>query len=696
MDADPADPSVARRRPGPLVLPAALGAALAWVLFVVVLTYGRGDLVHPETFGNFYDAQARALLDGHLDVDPDVVGFEGFRVGDRTHVYQGLVPALARMPLFALTDALDGRLTALSMAAAAAVALAHAAVLVVLARRLVRGDAPVGRAERWWVGATVAALGASPLLFLAAKAWVYHEALAWGAAWSVAALAHLLRWLVRVRDGDDRVGPLVWSGAAVVLALNSRLPTGVGALAALGLVGAALLAGVLVGARGGWDRRLERWFGWATPPRARTALAVLVATAVAGLGSYAAVNHARFGTAFGLPIAAQGVATSDPEFRAAIEANDGSLFGLHYTPSVLWQLVRPDAVGLRGEFPYLAFPDRRPAALGDATFAERDRSTSLPVSMPVGTVLGAVGVVALLRARRWSEDGAAAVARPVALGAWASLAGVAVLGYIANRYQVDVWPAVVVCAAVGSAALGHRVRPGAGRRVLAGAVVAGALWGAWLNASVALQYQRELAAGAWDGSRAGWLGLQAALGPDPELRRVGVDEDLPPPGPLGQVLVVGDCLATYRSDSELWLFLEGGPAAGSFELELRGRSPVEGPTVLLEGRGPDGVNRLIVEPDGEPGHVHLQVEVVEDGEARRAFPGPPFRLDPGDVVRLRTQFDWRTGSVEVRDRADRRLLGALTPMVPTGEVRPVRDPDGPVEVRGEPRSAEVCRRLTRP
>lgn len=680
------------RSPGrALLVPAALGATAVWVLFVVILTYGRGDPLHPETFGNFYDAQARALMDGHMDVDPAAVGFEGFVVDGRTFIYQGIVPALARIPALWVADGAYGRLTALSMAVGMAVAVAHVALAVVVARRLVRGDAPVGRAERWWVALVVAGLSATPMLFLAAKSWVYHEALLWGGAFTLVSLSHLLRWLERCRRGDDRLAPLLVAGAGAVLALNTRLPTGVGALAALGLVGVVILAAAVLGQRGGWPQRIERWTGWRRSPRERSALVVLVLTAVVGLGAYAAINTARFGSAFGLPIAAQGVAQSDDDFRRAIEENDGSLFGLRYTPSVLLQLVRPDAVGVRDTFPWLGFPSWRPTTVGDVSFAERDWSTSLPVSTPLGCVLGVVGVVALARPRRWSPDGDVVVARAVVLGGAASLAGIGVLGYIANRYQVDVLPTVVVAAAVGGAALGGRARTSGARRALVAATAVGAVWGAWLNSAVALQYQREIAAGAWDGARAAWVGLQSTFGPAPDPLRIGLDEPLPEPGPLGEVVVVGDCRAVYRSDSEIWMFLEGDATSGSYELEVTGREPITEEVTILEGEGREGVNRLIIEPDGQPGMVHLQVEVSDGGRIRRGFPGPPFRLDPGDTVRLRTQLDWRTGSVEIRDAADRRMLGALVEMVPTGPVRPVRDAAGPVEVSGAPRRAEVCR-----
>ncbi len=663
-----------------------IAAVVVWVLFVGIITYGRLDLVHPETFGNFYDAQARALLDGRLAVDPNQVGFEGFRMGEATHIYQGLVPALARLPVLAVTDRLDGRLTALSMLAGAALALAHLALLVLVARRLVRGPTPAGRGEVVALGATVGALGASTLLFLSAKAWVYHEALLWGVAFAVASAAHLLRWIERTRLGRAELGPLVWAGAFAVLAVNTRFSTGLGALASLALIGAALL---VVRIAPGRREGVGRLAGFPVPERPTQAIVVLLLAGVVALGSYAAVNLARFDTPFGLPIERQGVASSDPEFREALAANGGSLFGLRYSPSVLVQLFRPDAVRLRGEFPFVGLPRSRPVVVGDVRFAERDRSTSLPVSAPWVLATAVLGVIAMVRPARWSHGSGAAAARTVTLGAATSGAGIVVLGYIANRYQVDLLPGLAVASAVGAAALVGRTdgAPRA-RRFVAALAVAGALWGCWVNGSTAVEYQREVAAGAWDGSRAAWLSLQTRLGPVPDVLRVPAVSPLPAAGPLGQVAVVGDCEAVYRSNGDIWILLDGGPAVGGYQLTVRSVGELTGPVGVLEGVGPTGSNRLVVEPDVVPGTAHLQVEVDDGTGVRKAFPGPAFPWTPGSEIELSTELDWRTDTVEVRDAADRRLLGATVDLVPTGPVTPTGGPG--VQVTGSPRGFDRC------
>src|SRR3546814_9822166 len=73
-------------------------------------------------------------------------------------------------------------------------------------RSLVRGEAPVPRGEAAAVAvATFAVVASGSLLFVASRAWVYHEAIMWGVALTVGALEGLLvcatepsrRWIDR-------------------------------------------------------------------------------------------------------------------------------------------------------------------------------------------------------------------------------------------------------------------------------------------------------------------------------------------------------------------------------------------------------------------------------------------------------------------------------------------------------------------
>src|SRR5688500_12434434 len=111
-------PSYTRRVPKPRRLrrAALAGSAVALLIDLVLLLAGHATLLRdPGPLGGIFDAQARAFLDGNLSVDAAKVGFEGFLIDGKTYVYYGPFPALLRMPVLAVTDALDGRLTQLSI-----------------------------------------------------------------------------------------------------------------------------------------------------------------------------------------------------------------------------------------------------------------------------------------------------------------------------------------------------------------------------------------------------------------------------------------------------------------------------------------------------------------------------------------------------------------------------------------------------
>ncbi|HEY4421916.1 MAG TPA: hypothetical protein VGN22_20505, partial [Pseudonocardia sp.] len=71
-----------RRR---FVTASALGAVPGIVVFTWLVATGRADLFQREIFGNFYDAQAKALLHGHWNVPAGQLYIEGFRIGSKTY-----------------------------------------------------------------------------------------------------------------------------------------------------------------------------------------------------------------------------------------------------------------------------------------------------------------------------------------------------------------------------------------------------------------------------------------------------------------------------------------------------------------------------------------------------------------------------------------------------------------------------------
>ena len=502
-----------------------IATAAAAVLFVLVFTAGRPtDFFEPGPFtADFYDEQASALLDGHLDVDPEVASIEGIVHDGRTHLYYGLAPSLARAPVAAVTDSLVGRLGGLSMLGALVLVCWTSGRLAWFGRLAVRGDdVALDRHEPLLIGAFVAVVGASsPFVYLAARSLVYHEAELWGAAAALLAAVALLRWW-----HSPSVARLVGASAAVALALHIRGSLGAGAAAALGL---ALLA------------------GWRKLPRPR--LLAAGAAVLLPLLSYSVVNLARFETPFSIPLDEQRWTAVNATRQAALDANGGSLFGPQFVPTTAWSYLRPDGVRMQRLFPWVTFRDST-AIIGDPVFDVTERAASLPVTAPVLLVLAVPGTVVAIRRRE----------RPwlcLAVGGVVGASFVLTIAYIANRYLSDLMYPLVVLAALGlwpvAGALGRHAR------LVAAVTVVLSVAATVVNVALANQAQRLLLLPD-RGQRADYVALQYRLdssdGPAREVRAGGAR-----PGPVpdrGGIAVLDDCAAVYWSDGEAWHALELG------------------------------------------------------------------------------------------------------------------------------------------
>ena len=528
-------------------LAAAAGSLVAFVLDVLLLSGGHLD-AFPDTglTGGFYDAQGRAMLDGRLAVDPAAAGLEGFVSNGNTYLYFGPVLSLLRLPVLAVTHGLDGRLTLMSMVLGFAVLLAAAACLHWQVRLLARPDTPVGRPDRFAAFLMQVAVGAGAVpLFLAGSVVVYHETELWGAALAVAALAVMVKL---VRGASLRWVAL--AGLLVALAVNTRVPAGLGGV--LALLGLAALAATGLAFR---DR-----------PRTRTA-AALAAAGLVALGSSAAVNMVKFHTPFGIPLDKQVFSTFDANRQAALADNGGSLFGLRYVPTTLLQAVRPDAIGTTRSFPYVGFPREPPAVVGSPRFDTLERSLSAPTSMTLLVLLTLVGLVAAARAP---------ALRPLLVLLAGSAAGGALsltIAYVTTRYLADFVPLLLLGALIGTHALLPRVAAlrrgprlawaaGATTLVLAGIVV---------NGSAGLVTQRLLAATTPEADRASFVLFQdrvdRALGRSPH--GVGRGAALPAVGVPGDLFVLGDCDGLYVSGHREWIPVERTPRSGVHRLRVR-------------------------------------------------------------------------------------------------------------------------------
>lgn len=696
------------------------GAALPLlVLSAWMLTAGRWDFLQRQYFDNFFDAQVRSMFDGRLDVPPEVVGFEGFVTNGKTYIYFGPFPAFLRMPLMALTDRFDGRLTTLSILLAT-VALVYAAFrLSCSLRRLVRGTDPVGRRELWATAGLSVAVIAAPPLFLMGSAVVYHEATMWGLAFTVAAYDGVVRWQ------RDRQG---WRLAVIGLlfagGLLSRQTVALGPVAALGLVGLAELVRAWRaqpaaaasaadgdeleladlddlngnGNGGGPDHDEALPPEPAAPPgrplRPLVGLAAALAlTALIPLGTSMGFNQAKLGQWFGLPMGRQAFA-EELTNRAAVLEENPSYASVSFLRTTSWTYLRPDALDVRRDFPWIDFPRSGPEVVGDddVVFDVLDWSSSLPVTAPALTALTIGGLVWTIRTRRQRAPDDRLW--PLWLGPVAGSVSVLFFAFIANRYLADLYPLVVVGGIVGFHAAGQasaRWRPGR-RRLLLGGLGALIAVGLVVNVALGLEYQRERGPVVPEEYRAEWVGLRLDLPGAPRADAIGLDQQFPPVAD-GALLAVGDCDGLYVGVRDRWLAVERGPGVGVYDLEVDlDRLPIGDRFPLLSyGTGEQSTIVGVVRTDDDT--VRVDVLLPEFYEADWVQ-GIPADLD-GEVT-LRAVADRRqpTGNVvHGTTLLNVQNLPAIEDPVRLGEAtdRPGVAPGWPGPVRQVDTDLSLCR-----
>jgi hypothetical protein len=573
-----------------------------------VLTAGSWNLFQRQYFDDFFDAQARSLLDGRWDVPPEVVGFEGFLINGRTYMYFGPFPAFLRMPILAMTDRLDGRLTTLSMLLAMLLLAWTGFRLLTALRAFVRGQAPVTRLEVVATGVlAVAALCGTPF-WLSSETAVYHEAALWAVALAIAALDAIARWML-----DPSTKRLVLVAALIAACLLTRQTLGLGVLVAMACVGFCVLVDRVKARR---EQRAARVY-----PTAK--LWMLLLSGLVPLAISAAPNYARFEEPFGVPVDRHIYTLDSSERRDFLDANGGSFFGPQFLPTNLVQYFRPDAFDIRPDLPWIDYPRSKPKIIGDVTFDGVSWSSSIPVTMPVLTVLGALGAFMLVRAlrQRRPENWLTTLWAGALVGA----GGVATIGYVAHRYMDDFFPAVLVPAYVGFHVLVRRVliwrgehalspmievapddpralalaehdpdenrdesagddeaeerdtvlvpAPMTGRtrrRLRAGVAVGVGLlaFGVFANTAMALEYQRERGPAVPEWRRSAWVKARANLPVSKEPAFVPLGRPLPDEAWDGRLAVVGECDALYVRVGDQWLGVERGPSVGVYDITV--------------------------------------------------------------------------------------------------------------------------------
>ncbi|MBL9199522.1 MAG: hypothetical protein JNL39_03405 [Opitutaceae bacterium] len=445
-------------------------AAASLLVFTAVLTGGTFRVIAPDAFGEQYDWQARSLLQGRLDLPDAARTSESFVFQGRNYLYFGPTPALLRLP-FALVEAGFGRLTRLFLVLYFASWLVAAYFVLVHVARLARGPAAWPSAMATVLFVSASGLG-STLLFLASRAYVYHEAIACGAMFALWSTWFTLRWLA----APDR---RAWIGALAcgVLAVHARPPAGLFALAVLGF------GAVLIALRPAGGPSLVRLAGIGT-------------FAALGFLSFNAVSYLKFESFEGAPLRYH--VQYDAARLAAMKGSNFHLENLrHNFDGYLW---RPD-FQFRPTFPYFFQTGHDDDSYAAARIDLDEPTLALPYAMPALCLLALGGIAAALRwpATRVPMIVIALGSTPMALALLAAIA-------ISHRYTGDFCATLVAAGAFGLVSADR----GPWRRLVWVGLSAAVALGVLVTLAVTLHFQGEVVWGVPDEFKARYQMLRQA------------------------------------------------------------------------------------------------------------------------------------------------------------------------------------------
>jgi hypothetical protein len=570
--------------------------AVAVVAFWLVSTSFRPwDLFARAGFSSdFYDEQARVMLRGRLAVDPAVPGPEGFLIDGLTYLYYGPFLALLRLPFAMFGDVFAGRLVRISMLIALVLVCRWSARLATAARQTFRaGDVSgVGDPDedgRWATALFTASVAFSPALFSAGWVTVYHETELWALALAIVTITLTVE-LAASGFSDRRLVVLASIGALATTL--TRAPIGLGVSFAIGVCGIVLLI-------------------------RRRSIAPVAGLAVIGgllpIVSHAAINFVKFGVLLSVPGDKQLLSLQRPERAAFFESTGGSFFALDFVPTTLVQYLRPDAIRFERLVPFIRFgpPAENRGGLDVETITP---ASSIPSSALLLLVLALVGAVWIARKRSliWGL-----VVAATSLGAVPSF----LIGFIANRYLIDMLPPLIAAGAIGVWRVADLTRD---RRMVRLGLAGLAVFGLWVNASLAI-WTLELKSPGFTEVR--YDIDRAIFGSDaPNVTTIAPGDST---GRDGSVGILDDCSGIYVAEQGRWVALERTPGlrvvAGEIEVAAEGSAEqVLASTDLWsltyrEGDGVRGSDVIFERKDGEAGFVReiplalpISFEIIAD------------------------------------------------------------------------------------
>jgi hypothetical protein len=459
---------------------------LALVVCAWFVTWGDWKFFEQEDFCGFYDAQALSMIDGRFDVPPAAIGDEAFIFQGKAYGYFGIGPALLRIPLVVAFESMEGRWSRMMMIIGTAINLICAYRILLLIRNKPTVNTTTQRLLHS-LFIVCAGIG-STNVFLAGRSFTYHEAIMWGGAFSLLSAWMILKYLAQ--PGHWR---LALAGFFAFMAFHCRPTAGAGALLAMSIICAILTWRALTR-----SQAAQSLLALSTVARpGRHALVAAVAIAIT-LATYFSVNYAKFQTFDGVPLRYYAWYNAIP---IRMKITGGKQLHLENIPTSLATYFGIHGASFNHAFPWV-FPAHDASIVGSPSIDVVESFSTYPVSMPALTLLGVSGCALLLR-------GSGDPIRRARLPALALLVGggiiLATVG-ITERYLHDLYPALIVVAAVGVS----RIESEKHAAAKCGVIAALTLISVALNCSFSLIHQRTTT-GAPPGKQAEFAQLQQAM-----------------------------------------------------------------------------------------------------------------------------------------------------------------------------------------
>jgi len=201
------------------------------ILYYGTILIGRDfDLFRPAGhIGLTFNTMLEHLLHGRFDVDPQVIGFEGFLRDGRVYSYWGAFCAFIRLPLIAFKGGLATDVTRLSCLAGVCLAGTMKLRTALFMRRYCQLT-PISE-WAFFLLVVYIVFGGAAVGYL--RPSIYQEIVYWAAAFGAAFVYYAVKGIVQASFTVGRLGLMALFAG---LALLDRVSTGMGLFAALGLL----------------------------------------------------------------------------------------------------------------------------------------------------------------------------------------------------------------------------------------------------------------------------------------------------------------------------------------------------------------------------------------------------------------------------------------------------------------------------